>query len=98
MAINITKQEAIDKIVAEFNLPDPSQEREDGKSFYAKDGDNADFFFDKRQYTRYEVIERLVNLFHGVNILEGQCSIDPITLLWTTARIGDRDKTNPDAA
>lgn len=98
MAINITKQEAIDKIVAEFNLPDPSQEREDGKSFYTKDGDNADFFFDKRQYTRYEVIERLVNLFHGVNILEGQCSVDPITLLWTTARIEDRDKTNPDAA
>ena len=92
MAINITKQEAIDRIVAEFNLPDPSQEREDGKSFYTKDGDNADFFFDKRQYTRYEVIERLFNLFNGVNILEGQCSIDPITLLWTTAKIENRKK------
>lgn len=90
--INISRKDAINKIVSEFKLTDGSKGHKDGESFYINgEDDTADFFFDKRKHTRQEVIEKLVGMFGQVNIVDGQCSIDPITLLWTTAKIEKRN-------
>ena len=87
---DITKEEAVNGIKSLFELL-PFNKREDGKSFYGVDSDwKATFYFDKRQYMRYEVIDKLVEYFRGKNIVGGQCRISPITLLYTVVSIEDR--------
>lgn len=84
----MTREEAIKSIVDAFGLTTEIQE---GKSFYnQKDDDCAMFFFDKREFSRGEVISRLFALFKDVNIVDGQCRIDPLTLVWTTVHIEKR--------
>lgn len=82
------RKEAIELIVSNFDI---TKEKRDEKSFYIEEDDStASFFFDKRQYLRGEVVAKLVELFNGVNIIDGQCRIDPLTLLWTTVYIEKR--------
>lgn len=84
----MTRKEAIDGIVAAFNL---TTERQDGKSFYVpKDDDCASFFFDKREITRDEVVNTLVRMFEHENIIDGQCRINAFTFVWTTVLIEKR--------
>ena len=84
----MTREEAINRIVSEFNL---TTELGNGKSFYVPEEDNcAVFYFDKREHWRHEVISKLASMFSDVNIIDGQCRIDPITLLWTTVYIEKR--------
>ena len=89
----ITKQQAIDGIKGLFDLT-TWNDRKDGKSFYTqKEGtDDADFFFDKRQYERDEVIAKLSAYFVDKRIIGGCCAIDSITLLYTTVHIKDYKK------
>jgi len=89
----ITKQEAIDGIKSLFELATWEEKKEE-KSFYSqKEGtDNADFFFDKRQYERDEVIAKLSAYFADKRIIGGCCAIDSITLLYTTVHIKDYKK------
>lgn len=89
----ITKQQAIDGIKGLFDLT-TWNDRKDGKSFYTqKEGtDDADFFFDKRQYTREEVVSKLCGYFADKAIIKGCCVIDSLTLLWTTIHIKDYKK------
>lgn len=89
----ITKQQAIDGIKGLFDLT-TWNDRKDGKSFYTqKEGtDDADFFFDKRQYERDEVIAKLSTYFADKRIIGGCCAIDSITLLYTTVHIKDYKK------
>ena len=88
---NITKQQAVEIIKNAFELKEFS-EREEGKSFYGKDGETVSFVFDKRQYDRYTVIEKLKECFNGKNIEGGQCRIESMTLLWTIVHIENRPK------
>lgn len=84
----MTRKEAIELIISNFDL---SEKNEEGKSFYSmEEDDTATFFFDKRQYFRDEVINKLVSLFGNVNVINGQCWIEPITLLWTVCHIEKR--------
>lgn len=88
---NITKQQAIDGIKGLFDMT-TWEDKQEGKSFYIqKDGtDDAEFFFDKRQYERYKVIEKLSKYFEDKNIIDGQCRIDGMTLVWTQVSIEPR--------
>lgn len=91
MKTEITMKEAIDGILGLFEIL-PWENREDEKSFYGvKEDGTASFFFDKRQYMRDEVIERLVNYFNDKVIVDGQCRIDAISLAWTTVHIEPRN-------
>ena len=91
MKTEITMKEAIDGIIGLFEIL-PWEKREDEKSFYTvKEDGTASFFFDKRQYMRDEVIERLVNYFNNKIITNGQCRIDNMTLVWTTVHIEPRN-------
>lgn len=91
MKTEITMKEAIDGILGLFEIL-PWDERVDEKSFYTvKEDGSANFFFDKRQYMRDEVIGRLVNYFNDKIIVDGQCRIDAITLAWTTVHIEPRN-------
>ena len=87
----ITKQQAIDGIKKLFELT-TWEDRQEGKSFYSQNEgtDNANFFFDKRQYERHEVIKKLSEYFKDKNIIQGQCRIDSLTLVWTQVIIEDR--------
>ena len=89
----ITKQEAIDGIKGLFELTTWA-DKVDGKSFFAQQegSDDADFFFDKRQYDRFEVISKLSEYFKDKVIIGGCCQIEPITLLWTLVHIKDYQK------
>lgn len=87
---NITKEEAVNGIKSLFELL-PFDKKEDGKSFYGIGSAwKATFYFDKRQYMRDEVIDKLVEYFRGKNIIGGRCRISPITLLYTVVSIEDR--------
>ena len=91
MKTEITMKEAIDGILGLFEIL-PWENREDEKSFYTvKEDGTADFFFDKRQYMRDEVISRLVTYFNDKIITDGQCRIDEITFVWTTVHIEPRN-------
>lgn len=84
----MTRKEAIELIISNFDI---SEEKIEGKSFYSmKEDDTATFYFDKRQYWRDEVISKLVDLFGNAKIVDGQCRIEPITLLWTVCYIEKR--------
>lgn len=87
---NITKQQAVEIIKEAFDLKDFNN-REDGKSFYCEDGENVSFFFDKRQYDRFTVINTLMECFQDKNIEQGQCRIENITLLYTVAHVENRN-------
>lgn len=84
----MTRKEAIELIISNFDI---SEEKREEKSFYSiNEDDTATFYFDKRQYQRDEVISKLVELFSKENIVDGQCRIEPITLLWTVCHIEKR--------
>ena len=92
MAQEKTKKEislkgAIEGVKSLFELV-PFNKRQDGKSFYSygKDG-SVTFYFDKRQYWRDEVISKLAAYFQDKYLIDGQCRIDSITLLWTTVHL-----------
>lgn len=86
---NISKEQAVEIIKGAFELL-PFEKKEEGKSFYGESEGTASFFFDKRQYTRDEVIHKLVECFNGKNIVGGQCAIDSMTILYTRVRIENR--------
>ena len=91
MKTEITMKEAVDGILGLFKIL-PWENREDEKSFYTvKEDGTASFFFDKRQYTRDEVISRLATYFDDKIITDGQCRIDNMTLVWTTVHIEPRN-------
>lgn len=55
------------------------------------------FFIDKREYEREDVISMLRKYFENLVITDGQCRIDPITLMYTMFHIEDRQEEVQDA-
>ena len=93
----IDKKEASELIRKNFAVL-PFESRIYGKSFLTDDGKgNTTFWFDRRQYTREEVICRLRELFAGTVIEGGQCRISPVTLLWTVVFIEDGTQERKEA-
>ena len=83
----ITLKEAIERVKGLFEVTD-FKNKEEGKSFFIeKEDGTTTFFFDKRQYMRYEVITKLIEFFDNVFITDGQCRITSITLLWTQVHL-----------
>ena len=89
MAQNISKQQAVEAIKGMFELL-PFDKKEDGKSFFTEKEDKVCFWFDKRQYLRFEVIDKLTEYFADKNIVGGQCRIESLTILWTVVHIENR--------
>ena len=85
--MEITKQQAIADLEKIFNTTS-WEDREEGRSF----ADKGDFFIDKREHTRLSVIEKLQAYFKDKTIIDGQCRLEGITLLWTMFHIEDREK------
>lgn len=55
------------------------------------------FFIDKQEYEREDVISMLRKYFENLVIIDGQCRIDPITLMYTMFHIEDRQEEVQDA-
>ena len=71
----ISKEQAIQDLEALFGIS--------GKSMSKRNGDC--FLIDKREYERYEVIEKLINYFSSHSLDNGLgCKVSRITLLYTT--------------
>ena len=82
----ITKQDAINAIIDMFNL------KESELSKYSVKDDNASFLIDKREFERFEVIDKLQEFFADKSIIDGQCRIDSLTFLYTSVKIENRGK------
>ena len=79
----MTLKEAVEVVKELFDVC-LFDKREEGKSFYISEKHGgATFFFDKRQYWRGDIISKLSEYFQDKYIVDGQCRIDNITLLWT---------------
>ena len=76
----ITKQDAINAIIDIFKLK------------YSVKEDNASFLIDKREFERFEVIDKLQEFFADKSIIDGQCRIDSLTFLYTSVKIENRGK------
>lgn len=88
--VQITKQEVFDAITSMFEFAEYGK-HEDGKSFYhKKNNDNVTFMFDKRQYPRFEVLQKLTEYFRDKNIINGQLRVDSITMVWTAVYLENR--------
>ena len=78
-----TKQEVINELKEIFPVDDKNV-------FVIEENGNATFNVNKQYMERFEVMGKLVDYFKGLEIIEGQCRIDPITLVFTTFYIEDR--------
>jgi len=88
----ITLSEAIEGVKKLIPIK-PFGEQGDGESFYIqKEDEGCTFFYDKRQYTREEVIEQMCRYFENKVIENGQCRIPPISLAWTDVHLEHREK------
>lgn len=52
---------------------------------------NNTFFIDKRQMEREDVAAMLINYFMDKQVEGGGCILSPMTLLWTTIELYDKD-------
>ena len=86
----MTRREAIETLKGMFET---NTGQEDNVSrLIENDNDTATFMLDKRKYERGDIIEKLSELFKGVNITNGLCRIDGITFVFTTVKIEERPK------
>lgn len=86
---HITKEQAAESIKKMFKLKAKVRILK-GKSFFSEKDGVTSFFFNKMQYEREEVINRLSNFFKDKVITGGQCRIEPLTILYTIVHIEDR--------
>ncbi len=79
-------EQAVDMIKKAFELQ-PYEKHESDKSFYGEDEKGTHFYFDKRQYTRDDVVDKMLKMFSDVKIDGGWVSVEPMTLLWTVVHV-----------
>lgn len=82
--MNITKQQAFEDLKMTL-FP---------KEKYPKSkisDDTMTFFIHKEELSRETVISILSEYFEGKNIVDGQCSVSSVTLVWTTFAIENRN-------
>jgi hypothetical protein len=86
--MKITRREAIDAIKGMFETN--TGEADNASTLTENENDTATLMLDKRKYERYEIIDKLSEFFDGVSIIDGQCRIDRITLVFTNVYIEER--------
>lgn len=77
----LTKEQVINDLKKEFNITDCS---------LSKYSDGT-FLIDKREFERFETIDKLQRYFANKVIINGQCRVDNITLLYTGFHIENKD-------
>lgn len=87
---NISLQQAVEDIKQIFDAT-PFDNKQEGKSFYVIIKDTTTFFFDKKQYFRHFIIEKLYEYFNDKIIDDGQCRIEPLTVLYTVVHFEPRN-------
>lgn len=83
---------------ARFKTFDVEKDKQEGNSSFINDNT---FMIDKRHIERMDVVGILVDYFENRRILNGGCSVGPITFVWTDVTlfdtehpiIGDRNTT-----
>ena len=83
-----TKEEVISDLKTVFHI---------GEDGCLSRENKGSFFINKREYEREDVISMLQKYFKNRVIIDGQCRIDPITLLYTMFHIEDRREEVQDA-
>ena len=83
-----TKEEVVSDLRAVFHI---------GEDGCLSRENKGSFFIDKREYEREDVISMLRKYFEDRVITDGECRIDPITLLYTMFHIEDRKEEVRDA-
>lgn len=85
-----TKEEVVSDLRAVFHI---------GEEGCLSRENKGSFFIDKREYEyeREDVISMLRKYFENLVIADGQCRIDPITLMYTMFHIEDRQEEVRDA-
>lgn len=83
-----TKEEVVSDLRAVFHIGEDGCLSRENKGC---------FLIDKREYEREDVISMLRKYFEDQVITDGQCRIDPITLLYTMFHIEDRQEEVQDA-
>ncbi|MBQ3765871.1 MAG: hypothetical protein II874_03955 [Bacteroidales bacterium] len=73
----ITIEQAVSDCRALFNIPGSAHSKEE----------KGHFLIDKREFERFEVVNKLMDYFRDKAIIGGGCFIEPITLLWTAFTI-----------
>lgn len=86
----ITRREAIEAIKGMFETN--TGQEENISRLIENDNDTATFMLDKHKYERGEIIEKLSEYFKDVNIVDGLCRIDGITLVFTKVTIEERQR------
>lgn len=86
----ISKEEAAKALIQMFSAV-PFKEKNECSNFYIEKDGSVSFYIDKRNNERYEVIEKGKDYFADKNIVEGQCRIENMTLLWTVLHIEGRN-------
>lgn len=74
MKQKVSIETAIKDIKELFNITDSS---------LSKVSESGCFMIDKREYERFDIIDKLQSYFKNRYLDGGQCRIEPITLLWT---------------
>ena len=77
----VSKEQVISDLTKEFKITDNSLSKSDGK---------GTFLIDKREFERFETIDKLQKYFANKVIINGQCRVDNITLLYTGFHIENR--------
>lgn len=91
----ISKQEAVEGLIQVFSAV-PFEERKEGSNFYSEKDGTTSFYIDKRNCERYEAIQKAQVFFKDKVIVDGQCRIDSITLVWTILHVEDRNNGKAD--
>ena len=79
----ITLTEAFEDIKQMFKVRFDFENRKEGLSFFSKNSREYTFWFDKNEYERDFVLERLYDYFRDKMLINGQCSISPMTFIFT---------------
>lgn len=84
----ITKEAAVEALKQLF---DYENNKESKNVIVATHEDKTTFMINKQYLEREEVIRILADFFGDKVFNEGQCRVEPITLLWTAFHIEDRN-------
>lgn len=94
MIKQVTKQEAAKAVVEKFKAVAFEDRDDNHLSFYSEKDGTTSVWIDKRDCVSGDVIYTLQEMFNGVNIIDGQCRIKPMLLLYTVIYIEDRNNNN----
>jgi len=94
MIKQVTKQEAAKAVIEKFKAVAYEDRDDKHISFYIEKDGTTSVWIDKHDCVSGDVIYTLQEMFNGVNIIDGQCRIKPLLLLYTVVYIESRKEVN----